>query len=576
MSTQSGKDVIYIDIDDEITTIIDKVRGSSGQRIVALVLPKRATMLQSIVNMKLLKRTSDEAKKHLVLITNETGLMPLAGAVGIYVAKSLQSKPEIPHVPGGASHDADDAEEAVDMNDATDDVKLDKAKPVGEYAAVPASAMGMPVAVGDDQPIELDNTAVDAALPGGDTGKRPKQKKDKKLAIPDFNKFRLLVLLGGVGLVALVFLWYVAFSVMPRATISVKTDSSAIDTNIDVTFRAGASSVDLKGAVVPATSQQSQKTNSQQAVSTGQKDNGQKATGQVTLSLQDCSQSSVTIPAGTGVTTGGLTYITQQSTTLSSVKVGNQCKNSSFPSFSSDTVNVTAQNAGDKYNIDATSAYTVAGLSNVSGSGTKMVGGTSDIIKVVSQSDIDGAKQKLGAQDTTAVKSELKQALQGQGLYAIESTFAAGDPETTTTANAGDQADTVTVTEKVTYTMIGVKESDLKKLIASEVNKQIDPTKQNILDYGLSSAVFKLQNHANNDTLVTLQDTAIAGSDLNLTSLKKEVAGKKAADAKDVIGKNPGVTSVDVHYSPFWVSSIPKNTSKITISVEKPAAKNAQ
>ena len=36
-----SKDTIYIDIDDEITGIIDKVRGSSS-KVTALVLPKRA------------------------------------------------------------------------------------------------------------------------------------------------------------------------------------------------------------------------------------------------------------------------------------------------------------------------------------------------------------------------------------------------------------------------------------------------------------------------------------------------------------------------------------------------------
>ena len=60
MSSIPAKDVIYIDVDDEITTIIDKVR-SSQSKILALVLPKRATTLQSIVNMKLLKRSADEA-----------------------------------------------------------------------------------------------------------------------------------------------------------------------------------------------------------------------------------------------------------------------------------------------------------------------------------------------------------------------------------------------------------------------------------------------------------------------------------------------------------------------------------
>ena len=36
------KDTIYVDIDDEITGIIDKLRNSDG-KVVALVLPKRAT-----------------------------------------------------------------------------------------------------------------------------------------------------------------------------------------------------------------------------------------------------------------------------------------------------------------------------------------------------------------------------------------------------------------------------------------------------------------------------------------------------------------------------------------------------
>ncbi|MBC7581656.1 hypothetical protein H7097_02175, partial [Aeromicrobium sp.] len=52
-----NKETVYVDIDDEITAIIEKVR-SSQQKIVALVLPKRASVLQSIVNMKLLKRTA--------------------------------------------------------------------------------------------------------------------------------------------------------------------------------------------------------------------------------------------------------------------------------------------------------------------------------------------------------------------------------------------------------------------------------------------------------------------------------------------------------------------------------------
>ena len=58
----SDKDTIYIDIDDEITGIIDKVQGSKG-KVVAFVLPKRAAVFQSIVNMKLLKRAADSGER---------------------------------------------------------------------------------------------------------------------------------------------------------------------------------------------------------------------------------------------------------------------------------------------------------------------------------------------------------------------------------------------------------------------------------------------------------------------------------------------------------------------------------
>src|SRR5947199_344112 len=112
----SNKDTIYIDIDDEITGIIDKLRASNG-KIVALVLPKRASVFQSIVNMKLLKRAADDSKKNLVLITSEAGLLPLAGAAGVHVAKTLTSKPEIPTGPLGN----DEAEETIDETPDFDD-----------------------------------------------------------------------------------------------------------------------------------------------------------------------------------------------------------------------------------------------------------------------------------------------------------------------------------------------------------------------------------------------------------------------------------------------------------------------
>jgi hypothetical protein len=569
MNNSKGKDVIYIDIDDEITAIIDKVR-SSHEKIVALVLPKRATAFQSIVNMKLLKRTADNAKKHLVLITSESGLLPLAGAVGIHVARTLQSKPEIPNAPNNADGDIDDVEETASMADGESKADaLDASRPIGEFARSAPPSMASPLEAEDDVPIELDD---ETPTPAGAATKTP-QKKNKKLKIPDFNKFRVLAALGALGLVVIILLWYVGFVVMPRATITIKTDSSALNVNVDATLDTDATEASIDAAVLPATAQQSQKTATEQAQATGEENRGKTASGEVKI-INCTAGEALTIPAGTGVTASGLTFITQEEAYM---PVGSTDCSDPAPGFTSRTVAVEAMSPGAKFNIGP-SDFTVAGFSSTTQSSSEaaMAGGTDDIVKVLAQSDIDGAKQKLSEQDTEVIKQELIASLEGQELYAIEGTFKTGDPQTSANAKAGDEVTSVTVTQKTTYTMLGVKEGDLKRLVANQVADEIDPDTQTILDHGLNDAEFRLQNQQGTDTLVTLETTVIAGSDLDLDKIKEQVAGKKANDAKETISEYPGVTEVTVDYSPFWVSSIPKSTGKIKVSVEKPSTNDGR
>ena len=63
------KDVIYIDIEDDITMIIDKLKNSA-EKIVALVPPKGNAVLQSVVNLKLLKRAASSVNKQPVIVTS--------------------------------------------------------------------------------------------------------------------------------------------------------------------------------------------------------------------------------------------------------------------------------------------------------------------------------------------------------------------------------------------------------------------------------------------------------------------------------------------------------------------------
>jgi hypothetical protein len=559
----TSKDTIYIDIDEEITGIIDKVRASDG-KVVALVLPKRASVLQSIVNMKLLKRSADETKKNLVLITSEAGLLPLAGAVGLHVAKTPQSKPEIPLAPQTDF----DREETIDEDEP---VELSDSDSV----VAPAAAGALAASAADDvETVELDDDVPAAAVaPAKGTGK--KTKKNKKLAIPNFERFRLLLVLGVVVLILLIGGGVLAFNVLPKAVISVTTNATSLNVRSNITLSAAATTVSASDGLVPAKVVSQQKTATQQAPATGQKNNGLKASGSITIALTNCSKDTVTIPSGSGVSSNGQTYITQSAVSLTSVKVGNKCNPSQFSNIYSQDTKIVAIKAGTDSNLAAGASFTVVSGADYTSSDVKATadnpvdGGTDDITKVVTQSDIDSAKQKLTATDSS-IKQQLLRQLQNQGLYAVADTFLAGTPAVTSSVEAGTVADTVTVTQTVTYTMFGAKESDINAVIDNAAKSQIDSSKQNILTRGLDNAQFTVIDNAADKADLGLQTVVTAGPDLTIDELKKQVAGKKGGEVKSLLESNPGVTDVQVKLSPFFVTSVPKKTSRISITIADP------
>lgn len=542
----SDKDTIYVDIDDEITTIIDKVHNSE-KKIVALVLPKRASVFQSIVNMKLLKRAGEVAKKHLVLVTTEANLMPLAGAVGLHIASTPQSKPEVPAVSATDSADEPAIEEAEYTADTAGDMTIGElAKKSGHVVSGAAAeeAMTLP----DDE--EGDETPA-------------KQKKDRGLKVPNFSRFRLRLVLAGLLLVAIIVGFYFATVVAPKAVIAITTDTSSVNVDLTMSLDSSAAKLDQARLVVPAKAEQKQQTSSQEVNATGEKNTGDKATGTATLSIPcaDVSGDPPVVPAGTGLSSNGLTFITQHDAQLQHPDFGNGC-------HFTDTTDITAQTGGTKYNVNDV-PFAVAGQPTDITAVGSADGGTDNIITVIAQDDIDGAKKKLSTKNTDSIKAALEQALRTDGMYPLPETFKAGKAIITTSGNAGDVADTVTVTQAVTYTMLGAKQSDLDTLVKAAVDKQIDTHNEAILDDGLSTGSITVTNNSGDKATMELQTKATVGPDISAESIKADAAGKKIGDVKSTVNAIPGVTSVDVRLSPFWVSTIPTNLQKITVTISK-------
>lgn len=547
----ANKETIYIDVDDEITHIIDRVKASDS-KIVALVLPKRATVLQSLVNMKLLKRSAVASKKNLVLITTEPGLMPLAGAAGLHVAKSLQSKPEIPSSP-----DPIRETEVEDLDDVSS--RLDKSESVGSLADASEAD--------DDDVIEFDNIKTDDIDNLENNSKLKKPKKNRKLKVPNFDKFRVGMVIAILAVILLIVGWFVAFNVMPKANIVIKTDTTSVVSSFDFTASTNQQELNIDSGKIPATKQEVKKTDTEKGTATGERDEGTRASGSVLLSVE-CSPANfgMSIPAGVAVSSGGLNFITQEKATLNSL--GSGCT-------LTDSVKVLASENGDKYNLASGKTFTVAGFSSVTGKNSAdMTGGSSKIVKFVTQKDVDEAVSRIKTRQADTVKDELASGLESNNLLALKETYFASEPTIKPAPAIDAEASDFTVNYEATFSMLGVKRDDLLALVKHDVEGEIDYQKQSIIDDGINTAVMRINNAKADQALISFRTTVVAGPELDQDAIKEAIKGKKRGEAESYIKGIKGVQDVTIDYSPFWIYKTPKSTKKITITIEKPTNTN--
>lgn len=533
-----NKDVIYIDVEDDITAIIGKVKASK-EKVVALVPPKRMGVLQSAVNLRLLDRAAKREDKHLAIVTNNQALMALAGAASIPVAKNLQSKPELAEIPALAMDDGDDIIDGGDL-------------PVGEHVRqaeeTPAERRGAEMA------------AVLAEAPKvGNEPAKPKVKSGPK--VPNFNKFRkkLVFIILGVILLLGFLIWAIFFA--PRATvvISAKTTSSAI--NIPVTV-SSSKTTSFEDAVLKADTQKQTEEKSVDFTPTGKKDAGKKATGTVKFSRQ--ALDSVTVPAGTKLkTSGGLVFVTDESVTISASSTSPpNCFPTACPGTA--TVSVTAAENGSKYNAadgemsDAPSGASASLTGPTSGGVTKMV-------TVVSQSDVQKAKKEIADESTDEIRENLASKFTNNEVVLTESfTIDYGDVEVS--PEVGKEGDTATLTTKVTYSLLGVNRDELSGFLDGYMKEELDGRDdQRVYDNGSQKAVFEDVTSDDKTTKGTLVATAHIGPKIEDSQIKEQVKGKRYGDIQQSLEAIQGVDSVDVKFFPFWVSSVPDDINRITV-----------
>jgi hypothetical protein len=541
------KDVIYIDIEDDITAVIEKLKNSS-EKIIAMVPPKGNAVLQSVVNLKLLKRAAENAGKQPVIVTNNHALTALASGLNLYVAKNLQSKPQL------ASSLADEMplDEEVEVSD--------ESTLVDSGSSVPLAGIG---ADGDEVELtgeELESLeAADTPVKPVDTKKKP-SKNGKK--IPNFDNFRKKLLIGG-GIALLLIVALLFTFGRAKANIVVRAETTPVDVAFEAKFNANSANSDPEAYNLKAISQEKKQTVSQSFSATGQKDVGEKATGKVKLSKLTAAPA--TVPAGSKLTSsGGLVFVTNEDAVI---PASTPC----FPSFCAQSVNVNvaALESGTKYNGANGNLSGAPGGASASFVGSSS-GGTTQVVKVVTQSDVDKAKEALNQQDTNAVKEELTKAL-GNDVTVLSDSFAVTFGNVVSEPGVDQQANDAKLTAEVTYSLLGVPQKDLGEALDAFVTTQMtNKDQQRVYENGIQD--LKLEKIASDSKTAAYKVSTLAyyGPQFDTEKLKEETAGKKFGEVRAYLQDLPGVKGVDIKLTPFWARKLPGvNRINIKLDVDK-------
>jgi len=564
--------VIYLDVDDEITSAASRIRSMDGRRV-AVVVPYGARVATSRINFRLLARDALTHEKQLSVVAGDAATRALAASAGLPVFATVGEYEASQEATGPSSTTATSAGIAAAAGLAASATVVAPpdpgggADPASEDVAAsvtrPGRADRNPVTSGLTAPTRTQRpAAIPPVVPRAERVNRPAPRAIGRT--PVLIGLAVLALAVVVGAVA-------AYLLLPSATIAITPRQETIG---PVPFRVTASTTatepDAAAGVVPAQVLDLAVEAADTFPATGQRVEEATATGTVRFLNFDFTAKNK-IDKGEIVSTGsGVKFRTDSAITLDAAEF--VLGDPSIVNPTSVDVGVTAVEAGTGGNVDANTITTVPRgeeplflkVNNPDPTG----GGARTEFPRIKQDDVDAAVAALTAALGAAFAGRLADpALSSDGATVFPETAVQGAPVFNQDLEAlvGQEVATfdlgATATGAVTVVDPAPVQAIAEARLASEVDAgyvlldgsseiTVDPA---VVDAGTISF----------PVVVTARQVRI----LDPAAIKSEIMGLPLADARAILD---GYGTVDLVVWPEWVGTIPTIDSRVQVTVDPP------
>ncbi len=580
--TKAGraKKVLYTEIDDEVTSIYDKLKQLKMKNIY-IVVPRRAIVFQSIVNLKILKRKAEDLEKNIYIITNDPNGIKLAKQVGLVVYDKLEGH-EHPSLVSGKF-----LEDQMNISPLKASVNaLEDERPIRQTEK--KFSISDLIRKGKKHGMRL--LPKNLPLKKNKVGEGKKNESDKGRLVLEAPNRQALVALVVVSIIILLTITYIA---LPGATIKLVPNSDVLQTSVNITLAdndANRGELDthplheIASYTITTTIKRPL-----QYAATGKDFQGENAKGVITI-INTSNQDWPLLPHTRFQTSDNLIFRSNDYITVPAQQ-GDTPGTIDVP-VEADQLDAVGQVAGDRGNIGPAKFF-LPGLSAenqkklYAESKNPMTGGKTIVTKFITKDDINAAKDKLQTDLKNSAQAELQATVTKRNdtdktnlvLLVGDNAFQTTQPKITVPANLENQKlDSFEIQGELVATGIAYNRDELMNMLKTELKLKQNPEKK-LVHIDEDSLTYRIV-----DTDATAKKVKITASIKGIEEfevdpekengarivqkIKDHVVGHQISEARDYIQNLPEINKVTIDSWPAWAPTMPNVPDNIKIEVE--------
>ncbi|NLA08265.1 MAG: hypothetical protein GX873_01025 [Parcubacteria group bacterium] len=599
---------IYIDINDSVSDVVEKIINSSNDNII-LIIPENAKISESILNFRLIKREATSANKTLYINSDIEEVLLMAKDLDIKTVKLANlSRPKMNDkvflgdirppqkrnnlIKKTTKDNFKKSVEFVKENKEENEINFEEEKNKVEKNRERADKE-KPMSKEKKEEIKNFNKTSDKKF-FTDYFKQEQfneieiSEREMKRIKPERKKIHFSklgrIILWGIGIVfvfAFIFIYFLAnakvsiisnkYNWEKELPVIANTNIEKIDEN---SFKDPLTKkmlpIDENNLVIPLEYFELSRNISQTFKTTEVKNIESKAKGVIRIYNAYNSSSQTLVATTRFMSPDGKIFRLIDKVVVPGAKIEN---GKIIPSYID--AEVVADKPGESYNIGPTK-FTIPGFQGTPryetfyGESLKpMTGGYIGETKIVGQSDVNKAKQKILDIAFVSLNEELKSKIPPTAVV-LDDAKQLILVESTTTPKIGEKADEFELSAKVVLKSLVFDENDIKKLfeiLARQENSQLNDKElfKYSFNYGAPRVDFSDKKLLSFPVLakLTFRDK------VNEAEFKNQLSGKSTKELEDFFRQYKTIEKVDIFIWPSFLKFMPLNNDRIQVMVDE-------